>query len=745
MAICRKCHKTIPDGMIFCTDCENTLQNQADESYLDSLLSSVSADFSAKMTPKTSESSDIEPKIRKINVSEPQISEPDIPEVQILESDIFVSEEAIPVESIPIESIPEESIPVEDSPEIYIEDIVSQTSAGIIDDVSSISSDEAIIDDSEIINDSDAIVDSEINIDNVPAENELFSDISDSSSDTVSFEEVTAENEDLNTLDFMDSDLTMNDDIISDIDAVSEADIISDTDTGSEPDINFEDTFTHDIESDFTIEEDIVPQTDITSDDISVPDFEPEINVEDSIAAEEAINDKDDIIPEDVDMLLDSLLADMDAAGSFDQPAQEEMLAADDLSDIFSAAEEEHTSVEENLSVEENFTVPEELTIIEDPISEGIELEAPSDDMFSEAPPEIEVPVIDNISIENSIDFLSEEDLEKSNSEIDLLPIGDFNIDSVLNDIDSGDLDNQLDTLDEEKSKKKIKKTKKDSSKKSFWQKIFGNVVEELTPEQIEAEKQKAIAAEEKKKADAELRAKRAQESKEEKAARKAEEKIAKEEAAKKKAEEKKKKAEEAKEKARQKKEAKLALEELDVNEGRINRIGSTILFIIFAVLTIFIIVGSNIYSYNLSIRNAQKEFDIHHYNDAYYEVYGLDIHDEDIELYDQIMTVMYVNTQLNAYEYYMTSNNKDKALDSLLRGLQRYDKYLELATKLDIEDDLNYVKNNILAELDSSFKLSETEAYNMIALRDDVDYSEYIYSLLGEYEVDFSGKNSSY
>ena len=95
----------------------------------------------------------------------------------------------------------------------------------------------------------------------------------------------------------------------------------------------------------------------------------------------------------------------------------------------------------------------------------------------------------------------------------------------------------------------------------------------------------------------------------------------------------------------------------------------------------------------------------------------------------------MFVNHQLNSYEYYMTSNNREKALDSLLKGLQRYEKYLQLAQILNITDDLNYVKSEILHELDKEFNMTEEEAYGLVKVDDSVDYSEYIYSLLGEYE----------
>ena len=81
-----------------------------------------------------------------------------------------------------------------------------------------------------------------------------------------------------------------------------------------------------------------------------------------------------------------------------------------------------------------------------------------------------------------------------------------------------------------------------------------------------------------------------------------------------------------------------------------------------------------------------------------------------------------------------MTSNNREKALDSLLKGLQRYDKYLQLAQRLGITDDLNYVKGNILEKLANEFNLTEKEAYTMVSIEDNVDYSEYLYSLLGDY-----------
>ncbi|MBR6293987.1 MAG: hypothetical protein IKR54_05260, partial [Lachnospiraceae bacterium] len=55
MAICKMCHKVIPDGKDFCDECEIKRTNQADESYLDRLLSSVSSEGESEPRRKREE------------------------------------------------------------------------------------------------------------------------------------------------------------------------------------------------------------------------------------------------------------------------------------------------------------------------------------------------------------------------------------------------------------------------------------------------------------------------------------------------------------------------------------------------------------------------------------------------------------------------------------------------------------------------------------------------------------------
>ena len=103
------------------------------------------------------------------------------------------------------------------------------------------------------------------------------------------------------------------------------------------------------------------------------------------------------------------------------------------------------------------------------------------------------------------------------------------------------------------------------------------------------------------------------------------------------------------------------------------------------------------------------------------------------MELHDKIMTVMYVNKQLNSYNSYAAMDMHPEAIDSLLKGLQRYEKYLALATELGIESDLDYVRAQILAVLERTYGVSERDALHLMEIEDQTEYSRKLYMIAGE------------
>jgi hypothetical protein len=297
-----------------------------------------------------------------------------------------------------------------------------------------------------------------------------------------------------------------------------------------------------------------------------------------------------------------------------------------------------------------------------------------------------------------------------------------------------------LDNIPEKDSKKSKKGKKKkvqkekankekngDNSKSNLFQRLFGNVKDNKTAANFEEEQRKLIEPKAEKKKKTKSKDKNNATASDEEDETSLEKKGGKDKATKK---------ADKKEKAEKKKKTKEVIEvidEIDEDPGRINRVGAIIVFFFCGIIAIILILGTNIVTYTISIQHATSYFDHRKYNQAYNEVYGVDIKDEDIGLYDKIQTVMFVNKQLNSYNNYCTLEKYPEALDSLLKGLSRYEKYIELATMLGIESDLDYVRSQILAELNNVFKLTETDAMQIISYNNNEDYSLEVYDVVLE------------
>lgn len=287
------------------------------------------------------------------------------------------------------------------------------------------------------------------------------------------------------------------------------------------------------------------------------------------------------------------------------------------------------------------------------------------------------------------------------------------------------------------KSSKKSKTGKKGGDKKGLFsvifQKLFANVPlteEEIaaipTPEQEEAAKKEKEAEAAKKKED-------------KKAAAEADKKKKAEEAKKKAADNKAKKAAKDVAKKAAKKEAelkRLRAEALEQPEGKINKAGATIILLFFVVAAAVVIIGTNIFSYDISIADATHKFGNHKYTEAYEGIRGLDIKEKDMLIHDKIYTVMFVNKQLNSYNNFFAMGDYSSALDSLIKGLSRYDKYIALARQLGIHTDLDYVRKQIMAELQSVYGVDEREALELMDMTDRQDYSERIYAIVSKLDT---------
>ena len=478
---------------------------------------------------------------------------------------------------------------------------------------------------------------------------------------------------------------------------------------------------------------------DIDLDDLADPledkEYESEVSTGDILDG----NENEDIIPEDSDTVVISESPE-DSDGSEEAETEEELPVDDAESqddirpekpgeDVQTVADAEESSV-----TGEDETSPEENSVEEaeqgDEISGdfgsdvGTEPEAePGEELGVELGSEIGEEIgFDEEDEAGEISFDDTEPVEEDNSLPEINPLDEMGEPEVLSDKE----------IESNKSAKKENSEKKGLFSKIF-NKLFANVPlteEELaaipTPEQEEEAKKEKEAEAAKKKED-------------KKAAAEADKKKKAEAAKKKAADNKAKKSAKDAAKKAAKKEAelkRLRAEALEQPEGKINKAGAIIIFLFFIVAAAVVIVGTNIFSYDISIADATYKFGNHKYTEAYEGIRGLKIKEKDMEIHDKIYTVMFVNKQLNSYNNFFAMGDYASALDSLIKGLSRYDKYIALARQLGIHTDLDYVRKQIMAELQSVYGVPEREALELMDMTDKQDYSERIYSIVSKLDT---------
>lgn len=264
----------------------------------------------------------------------------------------------------------------------------------------------------------------------------------------------------------------------------------------------------------------------------------------------------------------------------------------------------------------------------------------------------------------------------------------------------------------------------------SIWKRLFGNIKDD----KWEKQKEKEAKAEAEKLAKEQAEKEKAAEMAEGGEGAEGEEKIDPKEA--KKAEKLAKKQEKARLKEERKAE-KQRLKELaeveDLDEGRINRVGATIVFVFFGLVAAFVIIGTNVFSYNNSINQAEEYFERDEYNAAYSALNGLEMKAKDMMLYNQVQTVMYVNKELNSYRNYTGIRMYPEALDSLIKGLDKYDRHKADAVDMEVGEDLDKVKNKIVDELQNEYGVTEEEAYELLAIEDQADYSKKVIDIANQ------------
>ena len=444
-----------------------------------------------------------------------------------------------------------------------------------------------------------------------------------------------------------------------------------------------------------------------------------------------------------------------------------------DIGNLFESNDKNSKSEEEQISVSnQSDNISEEVTVPESTENESLQKADLNEDSFdadsfldsllddtdgtstSDIP---EVPQKDTVS-DNSTQSLGDDLSDSSDEELDLLQaleeFGGFEETvtkqeepiSQLSDAENDDLDDLLSMLDldefsssstgeEAESTSMLSDSKesladlddieelpstKPDKKQKLMEVLFGEPDEDdiITDEELAEIEAKKAAKKAKKEADKKAKEEKAKTAKEEKATKNNQ----------------KKKADQEKKMLKAQKKAKLRAEELAEAELE-KKLNKPMVFFIFSLFlggTFLFFLASNNFNYSQAIERATNYFANQKYRKAYDEIVGVEVKEKDEDLKDRIYTVMYVERLYESYLNNIELGRSEKALDSLLRGVDKYYEHYEEAKELGITSDLDYSFNQIKTILNNQYGITVEQAIEINQLAN-YDYVQYIQSVVGD------------
>ena len=148
--------------------------------------------------------------------------------------------------------------------------------------------------------------------------------------------------------------------------------------------------------------------------------------------------------------------------------------------------------------------------------------------------------------------------------------------------------------------------------------------------------------------------------------------------------------------------------EEEDAKEKKISRGSVAFTALVLVLLCGIVLAGTSIFNYKTVIMRANNYFNAQKYKLAYEQIAGVDIKKNDQKLSDKIYCVMYVQQQLDSYNNFCQLGMYDYALDSLIKGLKKYNLHYEEAQTLGVNAQLEGLKLQIETELSKQYQLTE-------------------------------------
>lgn len=155
------------------------------------------------------------------------------------------------------------------------------------------------------------------------------------------------------------------------------------------------------------------------------------------------------------------------------------------------------------------------------------------------------------------------------------------------------------------------------------------------------------------------------------------------------------------------------------------------LVFVMAISLIILVLAGTKLSGYTNSFSEAEKAYVQGSYTEAFEAVAGVSAKDADTDDYNKYRIAALVGGEYEAYESMMEAGVYDMALDSLIRTVGRYDKYVWDAEVYGCKSELDKIEADAETALSEVFGVSVETAREIYAIGDKTEYSAEIYRIL--------------
>lgn len=156
------------------------------------------------------------------------------------------------------------------------------------------------------------------------------------------------------------------------------------------------------------------------------------------------------------------------------------------------------------------------------------------------------------------------------------------------------------------------------------------------------------------------------------------------------------------------------------------------LIYVMVASILLLIFLSSSLSGYRTGIDQAKASYDSGDYVKAYQSLMGMELKEKDQKFYDRAKMAAFMQKEWSSYEAFLGQEMYPEALDALILAVGKYDKYIEKATQVGADGELEGVRVQVEAALTDVFGVTAEEARTVYGQPDRGAYTAQLYELLG-------------